>query len=149
MSENPPPPQPASSPLHYSNETVAAKRGNGSGWILALSLLQLIGGLIMYGMTASKLPADDPGAIGVLVTTVGLAAVFFGLWLWGRSHPFPALLTALIVLVTFHLLDAVLDPLSLLRGIIMKVVIIVGLCTALKKAYFAKREKELAAPPVL
>jgi 4-amino-4-deoxy-L-arabinose transferase-like glycosyltransferase len=149
MPENPPPPQPASSALHYSNDTVAAKRGNGSGWILALSLLQLIGGLIMYGMTASKLPADDPGAIGVLVTTVGLAAVFFGLWLWGRRHPFPALLTALIVFVTFHLLDAVLDPLSLLRGIIMKVVIIVGLCTALKKAYVAKREKELAAPPVL
>jgi hypothetical protein len=41
----------------------------------------------------------------------------------------------------------VLDPMSLLRGIIMKVVIIAGLATALKKAYVAKREKELAAAP--
>ncbi|MBL9212372.1 MAG: hypothetical protein JNL92_18065 [Opitutaceae bacterium] len=151
MSENPTPPSPPPVPssLHYSTEKPAAKRGNGSGWILALALIQFIGGLVMYAMMISKVPASDPGAIGVLITTVGLAAIFFGLWVWGRQHPFPALLTALIVFVTFHLLDAVFDPLSLLRGILMKIVIIVGLSTALKKAYVAKREKELAAPPVM
>lgn len=96
-------------------------------------------------MAASKSSVDDGAAIGSVIVTTVLAAIFFGLWLWGRKSPFPALLTALIVFVTFHLLDAVLDPMSLLRGIIMKVVIIGGLATALKKAYVAKREKELAA----
>lgn len=143
-----PPPltPPPSSPLKYSTSDAPSKPGNGSGWILALSILQFVGGLIMYAMTAAKSSADDFGAIAVLVATMGLGAVFFGLWIWGRKSPFPALLTALIVFVTFHLLDAVLDPMALLRGILMKVVILVGLGTALKKAYIAKREKELAAP---
>lgn len=146
MSEIPTPPQPRPVPssVKYSSGEPTAKAGNGSGWILALAILQLVGGLIMYGITATKAPAGEASVI-VLISTMGLAAVFFGLWVWGRKSPFPALLTALIVFVTFHLLDAVLDPLSLLRGIIVKIVILVGLGTALKKAYVAKREKELEA----
>jgi hypothetical protein len=145
MSETPPPSPAVPSSVNYSSATAPTKRGNGSGWILALSILQFVGGLILFGMVASKSSADEGGAIGSLIATTVLAAIFFGLWLWGRKSPFPALLTALIVFVTFHLLDAVVDPMSLLRGIIMKVVIIGGLATALKKAYIAKREKELAA----
>jgi hypothetical protein len=144
MADIPPPVVPSS--VKYSTEESPSKPGNGSGWILALAILQFVGGLVLYGMTISKSSASDRAAMLVLITTMGLAVIFFGLWIWGRKSPFPALLTALVVFVTFHLLDAVLDPMSLLRGIIMKIVIIFGLCTALKKAYIAKREKELEAP---
>jgi hypothetical protein len=143
----PTPPPAVTSSVHYPGTAAPTKPGNGSGWILALSILQFVGGLVLVGISASKGSLDDGEAIGSLIVTTTLAAIFFGLWLWGRKSPFPALLTALIVFVTFHLLDAVLDPMSLLRGIIMKVVIIAGLATALKKAYVAKREKELAAAP--
>jgi hypothetical protein len=143
----PNPPAAVTSSVHYPGTAAPAKPGNGSGWILALSILQFVGGLVLVGISSSKGSLDDGEAIGSLIVTTTLAAIFFGLWLWGRKSPFPALLTALIVFVTFHLLDAVLDPMSLLRGIIMKVVIIAGLATALKKAYVAKREKELAAAP--
>jgi hypothetical protein len=146
MSEVPPSSPPSSTPsaLHYGTSSAPPSRGNGSGWILAVAILQFIGGLVMFGMTVSKTSTSNPEAIAALVFMLLLAGIFFGLWLWGRKAPFPALLTALIVFVSFHLLDAVLDPLSLLRGIIVKVIVIAGLCAALKKAYVAKREKELA-----
>lgn len=137
-----PTPPPVSS-LKYSTGEPAAKPGNGSGWILAICILQFIGGLIMYGVAVSNSRAGDLGAVAVLITTMMLAVIFFGLWLWGRKSPFPALLTALIVFVTFHLLDAVLDPMTLFRGIIVKIMVLVGLSTAVKKAYVAKRQKEL------
>lgn len=138
------PPKPLSS-LKYSTGEPAATPGNGSGWILAIAIMQFFGGLIMYAITASNSSRTDAGALGVLITTMSLAGIFFGLWLWGRKSPFPALLTALIVFVSFHLLDAVFDPMAILRGIIVKVLILVGLSTALKKAYRDKRQKELAA----
>lgn len=99
----------------------------------------------MYAITASNSSRSDPAALGVLIVTMSLAGIFLGLWLWGRKSPFPALLTALIVYVSFHLLDAVLDPMSLFKGIIVKILILVGLSTALKKAYMDKRQRELEA----
>ncbi len=142
-----PPPLPSQpvSAVKYSTGDPAATPGNGSGWILAIAIMQFFGGLIMYAITASNSSGTDAGALGVLITTMSLAGIFFGLWLWGRKAPFPALLTALIVFVSFHLLDAVLDPMALLRGIIVKVLVLAGLGSALKKAYREKREKELAA----
>ncbi len=97
----------------------------------------------MYAITASNSSRSDAGALGVLITTMSLAAIFLGLWIWGRKSPFPALLTTLIIFVTFHLLDAVFDPTAILRGIIVKILILTGLGTALKKAYMDKRRKEL------
>ena len=138
-----PPPLPSS--VKYSTGDPAATPGNGSGWILALCIMQFFGGLIMYAVTASNSSRTDPGALGILITTMSLAAIFLGLWLWGRKSPFPALLTTLIVFVSFHLLDAVFDPSAILRGFIVKILILAGLGTALKKAYVDKRRKELAA----
>ena len=87
-----------------------------------------------------------PAAANImLVILLGLSAIYFGLWIWGKKAPFAALLTALIIFVTVHLLDAVFEPTNLVRGIIVKVAVIVGLSTALKKAYTKKREAELEA----
>lgn len=140
-----PTPPPLVSAVKYATPEPTGQPGNGSGWILAICILQFIGGLVMYGIRVSSTGASDLGAVAVLITTMSLAAVFFGLWLWGRKSPFPALLTALVVFVSFHLLDAVFDPMSLLRGIIMKIIILAGLGAAVKKAYLEKRRKELAS----
>lgn len=145
MTNPPEPTQPPSSAVKYSTGAPAAKPGNGSGWILAICIMQFLGGLVMYGIGISASGTDRTGPTAVLITTMSLAVIFFGLWLWGRKSPFPALLTALIVFVSFHLLDAVLDPMALLRGIIVKIVILAGLGSALKNAYVAKRRKEVEA----
>ena len=137
----PPPIKTESVTKPYWEEGKKSERGNGRGWILALAAMQTLGSFVMFGMQNSV--SNKPAPILSLVVMLSLGVIFFGLWIWGKTAPFAALLTALIVFVSFHLLDAVIDPASLLRGIIVKVIMLTGLGTALKKAYMAKREKEL------
>jgi hypothetical protein len=101
--------------------------------------MQSMGALVLYALSHAQ-----PGSEFGLALMLSLSAIFFGLWVWGKRAPFAALLTALIVWVTFQLVGAVIEPESLFRGIIIKGAVLVGICTALKKAYVAKREQELA-----
>ncbi len=97
--------------------------------------------MFLYAMANHE---GNPAATMTLVVMMVLAVIFFGLWIWGKTAPFAAILTALIIFVSVHALDAVLDPMALFRGIILKIVMLTGMCTALKKAYEAKRERELS-----
>lgn len=145
--DQPPPLQPAPETEKTSSISkpywAPKEHGNGRGWILALAIMQTLGSFVLFGMQNSVEGGETP--VLSLAIMLGLAAIFFGLWIWGKTAPFAALLTALIVFVSFHLLDAVIDPTSLLRGILVKIIVLVGLSSALKKAYVAKREKELEA----
>jgi hypothetical protein len=68
----------------------------------------------------------------VFIVVYGIAAVFFGLFLWARKSPLPAAIVGLAFFVTVHLVDALADPAALLRGILVKVIIIVILVRAIK-----------------
>jgi hypothetical protein len=127
----------------YPGAEPTKPRGNGRGWILALAIMQTIGAFVFFAIAQTT--GDETTSFIVLAVTLGLAAIYFGLWIWGKKAPFAAILTALIVFITFHLLDAVLDPMSLARGIIVKIAVLVGLSSALKTAYTKKREAELEA----
>ena len=105
--------------------------------------MQVVGAIVAFAMSREKLTPE--AAVVVLVTLLVLAAIFFGLWLWAKKSPFAALLTTLIIFVTFHLLEAVIDPTTLFQGIILKIAFVVGLSTALQKAYTKKRYAELDA----
>ncbi|ATC65261.1 hypothetical protein CMV30_15600 [Nibricoccus aquaticus] len=127
----------------YPGPDTSSPRGNGRGWILALAILQAIGGIVVFAITQGSV---EPHVAGImLVFLLGLSAIYVGLWIWGKKAPFAALLTALIIFLTVHLLDAVFEPANLFRGIIVKVILVAGLSTALKKAYTKKREAELEA----
>jgi hypothetical protein len=144
--ENQPPPLVSPRPSAaqpYPGPDSSISRGNGRGWILALAILQLIGGLVIFAMTREQV--EPLTANIMLIFLLGLAAIYFGLWVWGKKAPFAALLTALIIFLTVHLLDAVFEPANFFRGIIVKIILVGGLCTALKKAYTKKREAELEA----
>ena len=139
-------PSPRSAPSAaqpYPGPDSASPRGNGRGWILALAILQAVGGLFIF-MTTRETLAPVAAQI-TLAILLGLAAFYFGLWIWAKKSPFAALLTALLVFVSVHLLDIVLEPANLFRGIIVKIILLVGLCNALKNAYRKKREAELEA----
>jgi len=75
---------------------------------------------------------------------LGLGAVFFGLFLWARRAAVPALATALLLFVTVHAVEAVIDPTTLPRGLILKVFFLFGLVAGLKAA-LAQRAASLAA----
>ena len=68
-------------------------------------------------------------AIGVFV-----ALVFVILGIWTRKKPFAALLIALIFYIALMAGDGILDPMSLFRGIIFKIAVIVLLILGLRNA---------------
>ena len=70
------------------------------------------------------------------------ALVFLAFGLWTKKKPYTAILAALIFYGLLLLADAIYDPTSLLRGVIMKIFIVVYLIRGLDQARDAQRLKE-------
>jgi len=70
--------------------------------------------------------AIDPGGEGKLLLMVYLvvAAIFGFLTWWSTKNPFGALLTGLILYISLLIIGAVGEPESIVKGIIVKVLII-------------------------
>lgn len=86
--------------------------------LLLIAILQAVFGSLMAVAMGPDL------ADAALVYVLFVAAIFFGLHLWARRNPVPAAWTGLLLFVGFHLLDAIVEPSSILRGIVMKVIIV-------------------------
>jgi len=139
-----PPPSPQST-LAESQHKATHKQTvkSGRGWILAVSVLQLLSATLVY--VASR-NVDEPASTRTLMFTSIVVAVlgliFFGLWIWARRAPFAAAVSALSLYVSFIALDVVVDPSQLARGIIVKMLIIAGLSQAVKSSYALKKAAE-------
>lgn len=71
-----------------------------------------------------------------------LAAVFIGLWFWSRKAPLPATVTALCIYLAVQVFNGIVDPTTLMQGLIVKIICILGLLAGVRAA-LAHR----AAPP--
>ncbi|MFL1894203.1 hypothetical protein ACJRPK_00785 [Aquimarina sp. 2-A2] len=60
--------------------------------------------------------------ISILITNAILSILYLLLAFWTKEKPFAALLSALLLYLTVIAINAVVDPMSLLSGIIMKVI---------------------------
>jgi predicted nucleic acid-binding Zn ribbon protein len=69
-----------------------------------------------------------------LIVNLILAAIMAGLALWGRRAPLPAVLIAAATYAVVIVLNAIIEPMSLAQGILMKVLIIVFLVRGIKAA---------------
>lgn len=56
---------------------------------------------------------------------------FFGLWIWARSSPLPAAIVGMVIFVSIHVVTAVIDPATIIQGIIFKIIILYMLCKAI------------------
>ncbi len=54
----------------------------------------------------------------------GLAALYIGLGFWSKTRPFTAILIGFILYIALILMNAFLDPMTLVSGILWKIVII-------------------------
>ena len=96
------------------------------------------------GMTWQEAVDQDRGRVQLqaAIMTV-LAVIFLALWWWAQSNPFGAALSALLLYLTVTLVGAMVDPASLLKGIIIKGLIVVGLFSAVSAGY---RERQRRRP---
>lgn len=124
--------------------------------LLIVAILQAIFGPVALMLAKSTAEREaGPGMVMEIepiayVIVFGLAVAFFALWLWSRVNPFAAAIVGLVLFVSVHLLDAVADPGQLVRGILVKIIVIVMLVQAIKAGlqYRQLRQQQLQGIPV-
>lgn len=119
---------------------------SGRGYILAIAILQLLAGMLFFGVFSfAEEGGKNPAFLNLAVTVSALGIVYLGLWMWAKRAPFAAALVALILYVSLLALDAVMQPEAIARGIIIKVLIIAGLTKAVSSGHALKKASEAAA----
>src|SRR5690606_1724251 len=101
-------------------------------------------GLLVMGLT-SESQKDRQSVMFAAATVLVLGAIFFGCWLWAKRQPFPAALTALIIFITIHAADLVINPAGFSNGIFIKILFLVGLSQAVVSAYKLKQSGKYPA----
>jgi len=113
---------------------------NARNAIFVVAGAQFVFGSIVV-LTSSKL-GETIDIIISLCFVLLTSLVFLALGLWTKRKPYTAILIALIFYALLLLADAVYDPTTLFKGIIMKIFIIVYLFRGLNQARDAQRLKE-------
>lgn len=155
----------------------ARKIGKARKWLLAVSILTFVTGLVFFaiqrgevekqireaetqiasidpvtrdaifkekiGMTWDQAVAHDRGQVKLLLgINIALAAIYLGLFFWARRNALAATVTALILFITVHAINAVLEPKTIYQGIFIKILFVAALAAAISAA---QRERKLAA----
>jgi hypothetical protein len=149
----------------------------GAKWVGVLAILFAVSGLIMFAMqkveadkalthlsefdddqelapingkvyTAAELRREvvrEPYQI--LVVNVIVAVLMGVLWLWARRAPLPAIACALALFLVVHVVSAVLDPTSIPKGILVKLLALAALYKGFKAALAARAAMQARPTP--
>lgn len=156
--------------LKHEKQAHQQRIRSGRTTILVVAILTLIGGGLMFALGSANLAKDRKeieaargnelydqeqveqaarenkklSALNTLLLPVNivLALSFFGLWVWAKQRPLPATLAALILYITVIVASGVLEPASLGRGLILKIVIIAFLIKSVDSARKFQRMQE-------
>jgi hypothetical protein len=107
--------------------------GKSAGTLLAVAILQLIFGVVVDVRLRAQAARDPELNLGVILGTVyGIGLLFLALYFWARRSPLPAAIVGLTVFISLHSVEALVDPASLTRGIVVKAIIVVVLVQAIQ-----------------
>lgn len=107
------------------------------GWILAVGIIYVVSAVLQIALAGDRLVSG--GATLLLALNGALFVIHLGLWWWARTAPLAAAIVALCLFVTLQLVEATLDPTSLARGVIIKVLFLVALVQAVRAGVEAQR----------
>lgn len=101
----------------------------------ARNILFFVGAInLVIGVILGAIQEDNI----TIVASIIIAGIYFGLGIWCNHKPFPAILTGLIVYISLHAMAAIVDPTTIVRGVILKIIVIVGFV----KGFKAVKESE-------
>ena len=103
------------------------------------SLYVVAGIFTVYGLIYYLMNEEAENATALLLTNIMLALVFLLLGFWSMKKPIAALISGLTLFVAVHLLNFIVEPITLFQGIIMKVLVIIYLVRALRAAFEAEK----------
>ncbi|HXB44283.1 MAG TPA: hypothetical protein VNV85_09520 [Puia sp.] len=113
---------------------------NARNAIFVVAITQLLFGLLVTLSTSKHMDSMILEIrLGVIVL---ISTIFFVLGLWTKKKPYTAILSALIFYGILILNDTIYEPMSLFKGIIVKIFIIIYLVRGLRDARDAQRWKE-------
>ena len=156
--------------LKHEKQTHQQRMKSGRTTILVVAILTLLGSVAVYfigrsALDKAKAEVDavrhheniDPEAVAAadaehrkaertIMLVVGLNAllsfIYLGLWFWAKTKPLPATLSALILFGTVWLASAAIDPTELVKGILIKIIILAFLIKAVDSARKFQRMQE-------
>lgn len=91
--------------------------------------LQLLVGIIEF---SSAKGVEINQIAGVIDGGIGIMFILFALWSYKK--PATAFMTALILFIVIHVVSAIFDPTQIAKGIILKIIVIIGLIKAFNDA---------------
>jgi hypothetical protein len=102
----------------------------------ARNTLFVVAGIqFVFGLISIYSMEDDVAVKWVTFgVVVFISALFVGLALWTKKKPYTAILTGLIIYCLLLLIDLFYQPSSIIKGLIMKIIIIVYLVKGLSNA---------------
>ncbi len=104
-------------------------------------ILFIIGAIQIIGAFMTGDMAPIARIITIVITLlVGLA--FIALGFWTKHKPYSAIVTALVIYSSLVVMDAIFDPTTIFRGIILKLIIYLSLIVSISNAKEVQRWKE-------
>jgi hypothetical protein len=114
-----------------THEMQIEKAGKTLYWIAGITFF---GEIIALGMNKNQV---NPGlAIGIGAFT---SSVFIVLGYWSRTKPTAAIITGLCVFIAMHLLAAIGDPTTIVKGVVFKIFMIIYLIRGVKSSLEADK----------
>lgn len=109
----------------------------------ATNSLYWVAGLFALGSIVGGFMLEDKSEIAAhFIIYVILIAIFLALAVWGKQKPLPALISGLSLYVFIQIASAILEPASIVSGIIVKIIIIAMLIKGIKAALEADKIKK-------
>lgn len=105
--------------------------------IFIVGALYVVGGMLMSALSSMQGTGEDVGLI--MGVNIALALIHVGLGIWAKKAPLAAAVTAMVLFITVHLVNAILDPATIVQGILIKVIFISVLISAIKAGLEAKK----------
>jgi hypothetical protein len=117
-------------------------------YLILVTVLQLAGAAVLYfALQGQPIPPDlMPRIYLAYGIVIGAGVAFLVLALLVHKFPLPVTIIALILFITLHAIDAIADPSALMRGWLIKILVVVALVKAIQAAAaYEKERRELSA----
>jgi len=137
---------------------------NAKGWIFAIGILTLLGNILFFFLTGPQIDEEvkklqaqnqvvdqqsvDAAKHAAQLVCVGFGAigvVFLVMGFFVDAYPVPITILALVLYLAGFAVTAVMDPTTIVQGIILKIIIVGGLASSIKAALAYERERAAAA----
>lgn len=127
-----------------AREAEQAARKKASGVLFGVAILQAVCGTAMVLLAPNVLGValEGPELVITIILHAAIIAAFAGLGWWALYQPLPAAIVGLVLYVLLIVSDIAVSPEMAMKGIVVKIIIIVGLVQAIQAGAKASKLKQ-------